>query len=112
MRVSRNFAMNCLEPRLHQGIHEPGKNAFAGCRCCTLSSAGAGNAANIISDSNHDMSPSQIKASANVPISLPPVAPQYSFSCLRQPFATMHRCPLNRAYADQSLFEIGHIIET
>jgi hypothetical protein len=58
--------MNSLEARLHQGIHEPGKEAFTGFGQRALSGTGGRNVGNAISDSNHDMSPSQIKASANV----------------------------------------------
>jgi hypothetical protein len=78
--------MNGLEARLHQGIHEPGKEAFTGFSRRALGSASGMNAGNVISDSNHGMSPSQIKASANV---------QFRFSLL-------HRNIVSRAVANHS----------
>jgi hypothetical protein len=60
MCVPRNLAMNMLEARLHQSIHEAGKKALArrgGLRA--LSGFVGGNAGKAISNGNHRMSPSQ-----------------------------------------------------
>jgi hypothetical protein len=60
MCVPRNLAMNMLEARLHQGIHEAGKKALArrgGLRA--FRGFVGGNAGNAISNGNHCMSPSQ-----------------------------------------------------
>jgi hypothetical protein len=51
--------MNGLEARLHQGVHESDKKAFAGCGKHALGGLGGRNAGNAISNSNHCMSPSQ-----------------------------------------------------
>jgi hypothetical protein len=59
MCVARNLAMNGLEARLHQGVHESDKKAFTGCGKHALGGLGGRNAGNAISNSNHCMSPSQ-----------------------------------------------------
>jgi hypothetical protein len=59
MCVARNLTMNGLEARLHQGVHESDKKAFAGCGKHALGGLGGRNAGNAISNSNHCMSPSQ-----------------------------------------------------
>jgi len=67
VRVLRNLAMDALQTRLYERIHEAGEEAIARRRGFrALSGFGGGNSVSAISDSNHCMSPSQIAASANV----------------------------------------------
>ena len=105
MCVARNLTMNGLETRLHEGVHESDKKAFAGCGKHALGGLngldgglGGRNAGNTISNSNHCMSPSQNQSIGKRHKTFAPiVAMQYRLMNLRELFATMHRCQVNQA---------------